>query len=78
MWKKLMLRECQVYENKFKIISRCYVILAVKMSCYIFRHSLSFFFVAGSILSQFKVIICLEIYDTHGMLACQFNWPAIS
>ena len=31
-----MLRECQVYENKFKIISRCYVILAVNMSCYIF------------------------------------------
>ena len=34
------------------------------------RRSLSFFCAAGSILSQFKVIICLENHDTHSRNAC--------
>ena len=32
--------------------------------------SLSFFCAAGSILSQFKVITCLENHDTHSQNAC--------
>ena len=37
---------------------------------FFFWRSLTFFSAAGSILSQLKVIICLEIHDTHSQNAC--------